>query len=351
MSATPSSPTLPELERRCPALRLIARSIERGRLGHAYLIAGRDRAALEQTAAAIAQTLLCENPPRRAADGSPAAACGACEGCRLVREGAHPDAYWLRPEGKTRVIRIAGVRELERVVRLHPARGGWKVAVITDADRLHPAAANAFLKTLEEPPGRVVILLLSLRPEALLETIRSRCLRLDLGGETAGFSEAQRAWIEELARAASRRPTALGARYRALGRLLEALGRIRQEVEESVREASGTDPADLEPEQRERLQAELNAAAEAEYRRRRNQFLQILLWWLRDVWLAAQGLGKETLKLPDLAEATQRVATALPPDRARTNLEAAERTLELLETNVQEALALETGLLRLDFGE
>ena len=92
----------------------------------------------------------------------------------------HPDVHRIEPESKSRRILIDQIRELERNLQMRSLLGGPKVGVIVDADRLQPNAANAFLKTLEEPPAQSHLLLLSSLPDQLLETILSRCLEAPL---------------------------------------------------------------------------------------------------------------------------------------------------------------------------
>jgi DNA polymerase-3 subunit delta' len=137
-----------------------AHSIEMGRLGHSYLLTGDHPESLENLALGLAGQVLNAAPQE------------------------HPDFHSVRPQSKSRQITVAQVRELERELYLRPFVAPLKVAVIFDADRMcHGAApaANAFLKTLEEPPAHTLILLTSSRPALLLPTILSRCLRLDLG--------------------------------------------------------------------------------------------------------------------------------------------------------------------------
>lgn len=130
----------------------------RGRLGHAYLLTGEDPDALQAMAEELAAVAL----------GSP------------VEE--NPDFYRLRPESKSRRITVEQVRQLEKSLYLKVFRAPRKVAVIQEAERMclgQAEAANAFLKTLEEPPNQTLLLLTSSRPSLVLPTILSRCLRLD----------------------------------------------------------------------------------------------------------------------------------------------------------------------------
>jgi DNA polymerase-3 subunit delta' len=135
-------------------------SIENGRMGHSYLLTGDRAESLENLALGLAGQVL---------DAAP-------------RE--HPDFHAVRPESKSRHITVEQIRDLERELYLRPYSAPLKVAIIFDAERMclgQASAANAFLKTLEEPPAHTLILLTSGRPALLLPTILSRCLRLDLG--------------------------------------------------------------------------------------------------------------------------------------------------------------------------
>ncbi|MBV9275999.1 MAG: hypothetical protein JO333_19045 [Verrucomicrobia bacterium] len=92
----------------------------------------------------------------------------------------HPDYHLVEPESKSRRILVEQIRQLEEALQMKSIGGNWKFGVILDADRMMVQASNAFLKTLEEPPGRSILLLLTAIPEALLETIRSRCVQIPL---------------------------------------------------------------------------------------------------------------------------------------------------------------------------
>jgi DNA polymerase-3 subunit delta' len=224
-----------------------------------------------------------------------------------------------------------------------------KVAVIVAADRLTVQAANAFLKTLEEPPANSVLMLLTTDPQRVLETIRSRCLRLNFGAEGAYPRDpAQVAWLAAFAQTAAAGPKGLLGRYRLLGVLLAELAKAKAQIEQSLSARSPLERyEDAEAELRQRWEAELSAAIEAEYRRQRTEVLAGLQWWLRDVWLRALGLEPERLTFPEFAAATQTVAGRVSAPEALDNLQNLERTQRLLGANVQEALALEVGLLKL----
>ncbi|HUJ45341.1 MAG TPA: DNA polymerase III subunit gamma/tau [Opitutaceae bacterium] len=151
-----------------PAVIVIEKALERNRLAHSLLLHGDDLDTLALVAQAIADRLL--NPPGTTA--------------RRFPPEQHPDFFALRPQGKARIIPIGkaaapepgSMRDFLPKLYISPSVGARKVAVIYEADRMNMESSNAFLKTLEEPPGLTTILLLTTRPYALLPTIRSRCL-------------------------------------------------------------------------------------------------------------------------------------------------------------------------------
>jgi DNA polymerase-3 subunit delta' len=244
---------------------------------------------------------------------------------------------------------IDQVRELMREMYLKPTEARFKVAILAGADRLNVQAANAFLKTLEEPPAKSVLVLLSTEPSRILETILSRCLRVNFaGGARRDLSDAETAWLEKFSSVAIEQKTLLG-RYHLADMLVQKLGEIRTQAEELLGARSPLQKYDdVEKNLREKWEEELAAAVESEYRRRRADLLLLVQRWLRDVWLATLAAGKDLLNFPQLA-GTGALAGKLSPRQALENLQTLEETQRLLHTNVQEALALEVGLLKLHF--
>lgn len=292
-------------------------------------------------------TVNCTGPEPTPGDRAPAEACGTCSSCRRVRSGLHPDVYWLRAESKLRILRVDQVRELIQAVQLKPTEARVKVGILDGADRLTPQAANAFLKTLEEPPARSLLILLSTEPDRLLETILSRCLRLTFPGQPAA-DESQLAWLHRLATALIQPSRSLLARYRILDDLLRRLTEIREASEKAVETRSPlAGSKDIDPAQREQWETEAKAAVEAEYRRRRGELLQLAEGWFRDVWLCTLDQPADRLLHPPLEPATRSLASRLNPAQALDNLRCLEETQATLHTTVQEALALEVALLRL----
>jgi DNA polymerase III subunit delta' len=152
-------------------------AMAKGRLSHAYLFLGPEGVGKESTARALAAALNC-TAPREDAD-----ACGACPSCRRLAAGTHPDLVVVVPssEGHQPQIKIERIRELRRLTEYPPLGGGWRVVIIKPAEALtaqNDAAANALLKTLEEPPDRHLLVLTATMEADLLPTVVSRCHKL-----------------------------------------------------------------------------------------------------------------------------------------------------------------------------
>ncbi|KYH33812.1 DNA polymerase III subunit delta' [Neomoorella mulderi] len=167
----------------------LRQALQRGKLVHAYLLAGGSEAARMELARYLAATLNCQEPR----EGEP---CGRCRSCQQMAGGNHPDFYLFKPQGAT--LKIDQIRELERQLTFRAFQGGARVAVLAGADTMTEAAANCLLKTLEEPPEGAYLILLAAQPDLLLPTIRSRCQELHLGGE-GGVSPAGATYWNRLA--------------------------------------------------------------------------------------------------------------------------------------------------------
>jgi DNA polymerase III subunit delta' len=351
-------------------IQLLQRSLESGRLAHAYLFIGNQLEELEALARNLAKTLNCLRPARR---GSAAIdCCDHCLACQKIEHGNHADIHWIRPESKSRIVTIEQMRDLMKEIQLKPTEAQYKVAIIVAADRLRTEAANAFLKTLEEPPADSILILLSTEPQRVLETLLSRCLRLNFATPgTLPLNPAQQQWLNDFCDLAAAEQKSLLGRYRLMDVLLRRLNAMKAAIEEALTARSPLQQyKDVDKSLIEKWEDELAAAIEAEYRRQRADLLGVLHSWLRDVWLhtlpqrspargaesnpGAEGAAKRLD--PSSADAlsnypglpgTDRVAARLSTREATDNLQVIEQLQRWLGTNVQEALAIEVGLLKL----
>ena len=158
-----------------------------GKLPHGMMFAGPKGIGKRHLSNAFGQFVLCLSP-------SNGVACGACKSCDLIRVDTHPDLFVLEPEQTGKAIKIDQVRQLAEFVAKTSQQGGYKVVVIDPAEAMNPNAANALLKSLEEPAGNTLLMLISHVPSSVMATIRSRCQLLSLA--TPGRAEAL-PWLEQ----------------------------------------------------------------------------------------------------------------------------------------------------------
>jgi DNA polymerase-3 subunit delta' len=162
------------------AMKALENALASQRMPHAWLFTGPESVGKLTAALEFAAALNCTSEPKP---------CGECQACRSTLAGNHPDVEIVAPGGicdepehrdhsDSRDLRICQIRRLEKLLSLSPYSGGRRVAIVDGADTLHVEAANAFLKTLEEPPADSVIILLAEREERLPDTVLSRCQRL-----------------------------------------------------------------------------------------------------------------------------------------------------------------------------
>jgi DNA polymerase-3 subunit delta' len=339
-----------------PGIELLQRSVKRGRLAHAYLFIGDELADLEALARTLAKTLNCLQPV--IAQGVAVDSCDQCLSCRKIDHENHADVHWVRPESRSRVITTPQMRSLMGEIQLKPTEAEYKVAVVVAADRLRIEAANAFLKTLEEPPPKSVLILLTTEPQRILETVLSRCLRLSFSGDgPRPLGNSQQEWLKEISKIATADVKSLLGRYRLLDVVLRELSKLKEGIQEGLSARSPLNQyKHAEKEYIDKWEDELAAAIESEYRRQRADLLMVLHWWLRDVWLRTLPSGSrssvsrpedgELLRFPEL-DGTRFVAERISSRDALANLETIEQMQRWLGTNVQEGLALEVGLLKL----
>lgn len=163
------------------AIAAIRRILDSGRVAHAYLFTGPEGIGKKKVATAFIEALFCGGNE----------GCGQCPSCRKIAGNNHPDIHTIEPDGQ--FIKVDQVRELQKALAFRPYEAQRKACIIDGADRFNPSSGNSLLKTLEEPPGNALMILLASYPDAVLSTIRSRCQIIPFSGipeeEIAAFLE------------------------------------------------------------------------------------------------------------------------------------------------------------------
>jgi DNA polymerase-3 subunit delta' len=313
------------------AVDLLRRAATTGRPPHALLITGPPSVGKGTLTASLAQTLLCTSEQRP---------CGACRACLLVADRRHPDLLWIEPQGAS--LKIAQVRDLTHQLSMAPIEGPWQIAVLDHFELATAGAANALLKTLEEPPRNVVLVLLAQQGESLLPTIVSRCQvialrpiartlikqalieRWNVPAERAEFLSHICGGRIGWAIAASRHPQMLDTRTQKLDDMVQLLRAKRVErftyVESLSRQGSESISESLE------------------------------LWsgWWRDVLLLTCGSPIPLTNI-DRQPELEHIAARCTLDTTRTTLTALKTTTDQLSRNANARLALEVLLLDLPY--
>lgn len=154
------------------AVRFLQRTVVSGNVSHAYLFTGPQGVGKTTLARSLAAALLCQ--------GEGARPCNTCRACRLVAGDSHPDLHIVASQQVGASLKIEQVRELQRQLSLTPVEGQWRIAILCRFEEATTSAANALLKTLEEPPPYVVLTVLTSDADRLLPTIVSRCQQVHL---------------------------------------------------------------------------------------------------------------------------------------------------------------------------
>ena len=312
------------------ALSYLQRAHRQHRLAHAYLISGPLGSGKSAVAAGLAAALNNTTPEQ-------------------VLNARAPDVSLTEPGSRSRRIVVDQIRSLEHALRLRTSDGRKKIAIIRDADRMQSQAANAFLKTLEEPPENSLLLLLTALPEALPETIVSRCLSLPLQiPSPAELSREETELLRLLCAAAAESRGGIERAYRVSQGIQRLLDTVRERVKEEHATAlkseehryrQTTDGAWLS--EREDY---YKSMTESLYRERRSRLLEILFVWWADVLRARVGVDGRGFE--SCGSATAKIAARLKTSEVLKRIRQLEEMRDQLNTTAQEALVIEVACLR-----
>ena len=315
---------------------ILRRLVKRERFGATFIFAGPDGVGKRQFALAFAKTANCQNPT------SETDSCDRCPSCFRIEQQAHPDVRILEPNEKG-IIKVDAAREFAKEIRFRPYEGRQRFFLINESERFREEAANALLKTLEEPPPTSNIILLTARPDTLLPTVRSRSQQLS-------FAPLPLAEMEKYI-AAQGRPK---AEIALLARLSEG----------SIGQLSSIDLTDYRRERREVMEvAELLADDGSRYRlmkaaeyigkQEKDLFekkLDLLMKILRDIMLLASGKGRDEIINIDEAEKLDMLAKKIGWPRLRAWIEGFNELRFNLVVNINRQVAMDGLLQRLASG-
>jgi len=290
-----------------------------GQLAHAYLLQGAPHGASLRFVEKLLN-LIFKNHPQ-------------------VQTRAHPDIVWLEPQSKSRQITIDEIRDLIRQLSQTSFAGGWKAGVILCADRMTDQAANALLKTLEEPPSGTLLILLTDEPQALLPTISSRCQRISLSDED---EEVSRHWKDPLLDILGELPPASVTEAGLFtGRITGILDELKKEFEA---EESGRLPEDLSAKEAKDL---LAARSTARLIESRTEILRTMLQWQRDVLMLVLEQDEASLHFQDDIEPLKRQAMLCTRADALRRIAAIEETGRQFDRNLPAELVFNNFFLQL----
>lgn len=316
------------------AFEFLRRAYGAGRLAHAYLITGEPGSGKRELASRLAGLV-----------------CGPWEGASDPLK--HPDVHTAEPESKSRVIKVEQTRELEKELQMRSSMGGLKVGILFDADRMNAAASNSFLKTLEEPPANSLLLLATVHPEMLLDTIISRCIQVTLtAAPRQEPSGSQKRLLDLLARFFDQPKPTLGDVFGLVRNfvllLAECKASLQGEGAETLKREEARYEKTTDGKWLEDREEYLKVSAESRYLQARAHFVDTLLQWWGDV--LRQQHGAPALDFPSHREQTHSLATRMPTPEILRRLGALEGLRENFGRNVQEQLAIEVAFIKA-FGE
>lgn len=310
------------------ALELLLQAHHQNRLAHAYLLTGPRGSGKQALTGQLCARIL---------------------GCTPETVSSHPDVHSIAPESKSRQLSIGQIRELEQKLQMRSLRGGKKFALLHDADRLGGQAANAFLKTLEEPPPDTHLILLTEQPEQLLDTILSRCVEVSLRAVHRPEREpAEQSLISLLERFYREKKSGLRGGLWLAQQFQALLQASKDAIEESLDAESAAERKQykdvVDSKWFEKREEFFSARVQAIYLALRSRLLEVLEAFWTDALLSTQ--GQTARHLPECASLSSSVGACIPRGDMLLRIEAITRMREHLQlSGVNEPLALEFGFV------
>jgi len=308
---------------------LLRKALDTGNISHAYLFYGPEGVGKRRVALNFAQALNCEHKTDDA--------CGHCRSCRNIERGNHPDFLVLQPDEG--LIRIEEIRNIQRVLGYKAYENGWKIALVDGCEDMLDPAANCFLKTLEEPPDRTVIILICSNYLSLLPTINSRCRKIRFSPLQAYQIQdiliREKGYNSEMAGVLS--VLADGSIGKALSMDYETVVELRSLALDLLREGRQKKIADLFALSR-KFDKKKREARELLYRMR---------GLIRDIVVFAVTGDENFIKNRDIADSIANISEKRGPEACQRIFALISETLNSLQRNANIPLALDNLFIQL----
>jgi len=312
---------------------ILKKAITQKRVGHAYLFSGISAIGKRTLAEKFSQALNCEQVENLHD------ACGKCSSCLKIKHTSHADVIFIEAEGQ--FIRINAIREIQERMKFRPLEGGWRAIIIDDADKMNDHAANALLKTLEEPSASNILILISSRPYSMPATIISRCRHMRF--TPLSTTAVTQFLVEQKGMDQQESGLLAGLSGGSIGRALELdqedIAAYRAEIMQLLTNMKKDDPISL-----------LNLASNfGQDKKKIKQGLDIISSCFRDALILKETQKNEMLINSDKYSFIKGLAGKLSGEQILQNISLIAQAWETIEFNVNKTLTLETMAFKLNF--
>ncbi|MEN7973329.1 MAG: hypothetical protein ABFR47_05795 [Verrucomicrobiota bacterium] len=315
----------------------IRNSFESGRLAHAYVLVGSPRGNALHFAESFLKLLFCESAEKP---------CNECTGCRQVEAHKHVDTLWIEPQSKARQIKAEEVRGLVHRMTQTSFEGGWKAGILLSADCMNVTSANVLLKTLEEPPPKTLLLLVTASPQSLLPTIISRCQKIVLSEGGAGGADA--VWQEPLMEILRDLPAAGGLDAARLASRLKGLfDTLKAGISDAVMEDLDQGDEALDE---SKLKVVVEARTSARLKEVQADVFRVMLDWHRDILLLVSNADTAHLMFPAEQDALAIQAARHTQASALQAVQVVEGMAGRLERNIPDLQIFDEAFRKLVIG-
>ncbi len=310
---------------------ILKKAIVQKRVGHAYLFSGISATGKRTLACEFAKALNCEQSDNLQD------ACGKCSSCKKAQHSSHADMIFIEADGQ--FIRINAIREIQERMKFKPFEGRWRAVIIDDADKMNDPAANALLKTLEEPSASNILILISSRPYSMPATIISRCRHMRFNPLPA--HAVTRFLVEQRGMDQQKSSLLAGLSGGSIGRALdldqEDIADYRAEIMQLLMNARKEDPISL-------LNLVSNLGPD---KKKIKQGLDIISSCFRDALIFKETGKNEILINQDKSSFINELAQKLTGEQILQNIFLIASVWETIELNVNKTLTLETMAFKL----